>query len=104
VESEGIVSIMGRDGQQYIFQNTAFGPFIAGKYGNPHLEKPNKKDSQLTMEPFVGKQGIIRFVSYHADHPGGHIALWDCDHFFQSPDWSNEHHMISVEFWETPGE
>ncbi|KAK2166457.1 hypothetical protein LSH36_39g16059 [Paralvinella palmiformis] len=102
VEGDVIASFIGRDGQQYIYQNTAFGPFLAGKYGNPLLEKPNKKDPSLLMATFTGKQGIVRLVSYHHDHPGGHIALWDCDHFFQSPDWTSEHHMISVEFWETP--
>lgn len=58
--------------------------------------------SQL-LEQFVGKQGILRLLSYHKDHAGGHIALWDCDHFHQTRDWSTEHHVISLEFWESPG-
>lgn len=95
-------SYTGKDGQQYIFRNTAFGPFIAAKYGNPSIVKPNRRDHTRTMMPFLGKQGIVRLVSYHRTHAGGHVALWDCKHFFQSKDWTMEQHILSVEFWEAP--
>ena len=96
-------SYTGKDGQQYIFRNTAFGPFIAAKYGNPKLARPNRRDNRRTMIPFLGKQGIVRLVSYHNRHAGGHVGLWDCGRFFQSKDWTNERHILSVEFWEAPG-
>ena len=102
---EGRDSITGKDGQEYIFRNTAFGPFLAEKYGNPTaiMLDPLHHEPNVTTEHFKDKQGVIRFISYHKDHAGGHIALWDCDHFHQSKDWSTEHHIISVEFWESPG-
>ena len=99
----GADSYTGKDGQQYIFRNTAFGPFIAAKYGNPSTVKPNRRDHTQTMTPFLGKQGIVRLVSYHRTHAGGHVALWDCKNFFQSKDWTMERHILSVEFWEAPG-
>ena len=100
---QGVDSYKGKDGQQYIFRNTAFGPFIAAKYGNPSAVKPNRRDHTRTMTPFLGKQGIVRLVSYHRTHAGGHVALWDCKQFFQSKDWTKERHILSVEFWEAPG-
>ncbi len=103
LSKRGRDSVTGYDGQEYIFRNTAFGPFLAAKYGNPFLIKPDKLQHTWTTMPFVGVQGILRLVSYHRDHAGGHIALWDCDHFFQSHDWTEEHHLISLEFWESPG-
>ena len=97
-------SIAGTDHQQYIFRNTAFGPFLAAKYGNPsELYKRSPHGTGVSLDQFRDKQGIMRLVSYKHDHPDGHIGLWNCNHFFQSRDWTHEHHMIAVEFWETPG-
>ncbi len=103
LSTRGRDSITGHDNQEYIFRNTAFGPFLAAKYGNPIVELPDKHDHTQTMIPYMGKQGIVRLVSYHHHHAGGHVALWDCDHFYNSRDWTTEMHIISVEFWETPG-
>ena len=103
LSKHGNDSFPGADGLQYIFRNTAFGPFLASRYGNPWIAKPNKAEHSKTMLPFVGKQGIVRLVSYHRRHLGGHIGLWDCNHFYQSRDWTEETHIISVEFWETSG-
>lgn len=103
LSKRGRDSVTGKDGLEYIYRNTAFGPFLAAKYGNPTIvTKANKHEPQLTLMPLYGRRGIVRLVSYHRQHPGGHVALWDCDHFHQSRDWSTESHMISVEFWETP--
>lgn len=96
-------SFTGKNKVEYIFSNTAFGPYIASKYGSPVVVKPDKHDHTRTMDPFHKKQGIVRLVSYHK-HAGGHIALWDCDHFYQSRDWTTQSHIISVEFWESPGQ
>lgn len=104
LSKHGNDSYLGKDGQEYIFRNTAFGPFLADKYGNPQVAKPNLEDHTKTMDPFRGKKGIVRLVSYQSSHASGHVALWDCDHFIQSRDWTIEKHMISVEFWEAPGE
>ena len=98
-------SFTGKDGHEYIYRNTAFGPYLALKYGNPVVIRIDAAhDAAETMRAFRAKQGIVRFVSYHTDHAGGHIALWDCEHFHQSRDWTTERNIIAVEFWETPGE
>ena len=103
LSKHGKDSYTGKDGQQYIFRNTAFGPFLAERYGNPLVAKPNQLDHTKTMDPFVGKQGIVRLVSYHKSHASGHMGLWDCSHFIKSRDWTTESQIISVEFWEAPG-
>ncbi len=105
LSKKGRDSITGKDKVEYIYRNTAFGPFLASRYGNPLVAKPDKDDHSQTMSPFKGKQGIVRLVSYHRNkhQAGGHVGLWDCDHFYLSQDWTTEHHLISVEFWETPG-
>ncbi|ELU06172.1 hypothetical protein CAPTEDRAFT_201269 [Capitella teleta] len=103
LSKRGRDSFTGPNGQEYIFSNTAFGPFMASKYGDPVAVKPDKRHPELTMEAFTGKQGIVRLVSYRRKHPSGHMGLWDCDHFFQSRDWTMDTHIIAVEFWETPG-
>ena len=102
LSKRGRDSVTGHGDQEYIFRNTAFGPFLAHKYGDPLVAKPNLVDHTKTMDPFKGKQGIARLVSYHR-HAGGHVALWDCDHFHESRDFTTETQLISVEFWETPG-
>lgn len=94
-------SITGRDGQQYIFRNTAFGPYLAHKYGDPQLTMYKNKTNKNIMSFFIGKRGIVRLVSYN-ERAGGHIGLWDCDTFFQSKDWSHADHIISSELWESP--
>ena len=106
LSKKGRDSVTGDDGVEYIYRNTAFGPFLASRYGNPMVAAPNKADHLKTMDPFQAKQGIVRLVSYHRNkqHAGGHIGLWDCNHFYLSQDWTIEHHLISVEFWEAPGE
>ena len=97
-------SMTGSDGVEYIYRNTAFGPYLASRYGDPTMIRQYTKDVSRTMSAFEGRQGIVRFVSYHGDHAGGHIALWDCGSFHQSRDFTDEHNVIAVEFWETPGE
>ncbi|CAH1783043.1 unnamed protein product [Owenia fusiformis] len=95
-------SYRGGNNEQYIFRNVAFGPYLAKKYGNPIILKPHKYNSAKTMWPILGKQGLVRFVTYQKQKPNGHIALWDCDKFYQSPDWTKENRLVSVEFWESP--
>ena len=101
LSKQGRDSLPGHDGQEYIFRNTAFGPYLAAKYGDPVLVQP------ASVSSITGKQGIVRLVSYKRakhNHPAGHVALWDCDHFHQSRDWMQTHqHLIALEFWETPG-
>lgn len=94
-------SITGKDGQEYIFRNTAFGPFLAHKYGNPQIIMLNRTKNKNVMSHFIGKRGIVRLVSFNR-HASGHIGLWDCDSFFQSKDWSQDTHIISSELWESP--
>ncbi len=105
LSKRGRDSVKGKDGAEYIYRNTAFGPFLASRYGNPLVAKPNKEDHTQTMNPFQGKQGIVRLVTYNRtkQHAGGHIGLWNCDHFYLTRDWTLDHHVISLEFWETPG-
>ena len=83
LSKKGQDSVTGDDAMEYIYRNTAFGPFLASRYGNPMVATPNKVDHLKTMDPFQGKQGIVRLVSYHRNkqHAGGHIGLWDCNHF-----------------------
>jgi hypothetical protein len=103
-------SFTGRDGQQYIHRNTAFGPFLAARYGNPIVcwgaaaggqqRTESRAEPKTLTAPLVGRQGIVRVVSYRRQHEDGHVGLWDCSRFHQSRDWTNETHVIAVEFWE----
>ena len=102
LSKRGVDSVNGgQDDQQYIFRNTAFGPYLAKKYGDPQVLKPDQ------INVLQGRQGIVRFVNYRTKkhrHPSGHIALWDCTHFYQSKNWTiSSDQPISIEFWETPG-
>lgn len=112
--SSPVDSFAGRDRQQVIFRNEAFGPFLAARYGNPEVVRTatdddsgitNRKPSSSAglMSQFAGRQGIVRIVSFRRHNENGHVALWDCDRFYQSRDWSNEDHVIAVEFWESAG-
>lgn len=96
---------MGRNGLQYIYHPIAYGPFLADKYGYPSISKLHQKDPIHTKKNFWGKQGILRVITYtqHSNLPVGHVALWDCNKFFQSKDWIAMHSLITVEFWESPG-
>lgn len=99
-------SVVGRNGLQYIYHPIAYGPFLADKYGYPSISKLHQKDPIHTKKNFWGKQGILRVITYtqHSNLPVGHVALWDCNKFFQSKDWIAMHSLITVEFWESPGE
>lgn len=113
--SSPVDSFTGVEGQQYIFRNEAFGPFLAARYGNPEVvwtaagdvdNVDNRKLSSSQSSPmtaFVGRQGIVRVVSFRHRSENGHVALWDCNRFHQSRDWSIEDHVISIEFWESAG-
>lgn len=98
-------SVQGRDGQQYIYRTIAYGPFLAMKYKSPQLIRTNPLDPGLPERIIEGKQGIVRFVTFHkiSKHADARIALWDCDHLFQMRELGKMHHLISVEFWELPG-
>ena len=100
---KGLASVEGGDGQQYIYRNVAFGPFLALKYGEPLVARPQKRDVAMAMETFRGRQGIIQYLSYGHHHTGGHIGLWDCDHIHEARDWTHLTHIISIQLWETPG-
>lgn len=97
-------SVVGRNGLQYIYHPIAYGPFLADKYGYPSISKLHQKDPIHTKKNFWGKQGILRVITYtqHSNLPVGHVALWDCNKFFQSKDWIAMHSLITVEFWESP--
>ena len=98
-------SVSGKDGLQYIYHPIAYGPFLADKYGYPSVSKLHQMDPIHTKKNFWGKQGILRVTTYtqHSNLPVGHVALWDCNKFFQSKDWISMHSLITVEFWESPG-
>jgi hypothetical protein len=98
-------SVVGKDGLQYIYHPIAYGPFLADKYGYPSVSKLHQMDPVHTKKNFWGKQGILRVITYtqHSNLPIGHVALWDCNGFFQSKDWIAMHSLITVEFWESPG-
>lgn len=98
-------SVRGLDGLQYIYRPLAFGPFLAMKYKSPELIRVNEFNPEKTLDGIKGRQGIIRFVTFHSHtrHADARILLWDCDHLYNSRDMSHIHHLISVEFWELPG-
>ena len=99
-------SIQGKDGLQYIFLPIAYGPYFADKYGYPNITKLHLTDPLRTKHSFWGKQGILRVITYthHGNQPKGHVALWDCNHFHQSKDWIAGNSLLTVEFWQSPGE
>lgn len=98
-------SVEGNNGLQYLFLPIAFGPYLADKYGYPNITKLHWTDPIQTKHSFWGKQGILRVITYtnHGNEPKGHVALWDCNHFYQSKDWTSEKTLLTVEFWESPG-
>ncbi|KAL4231053.1 hypothetical protein ACF0H5_008636 [Mactra antiquata] len=97
-------SIEGKNKMQYIFLPISFGPYLADKYGYPNISKLHQLDPVQTKHAFWGKQGILRVITYtvHGNQPKGHVALWDCYHFYQSKDWIAENNLVTVEFWESP--
>lgn len=98
-------SVQGRDGQQYIYRTTAYGPFLAMKYKSPQLIRIDPLDPKKPERTITGRQGIVRFVTFHNKnkHADARIALWNCDHLHDIRELSKMHHLISVEFWELPG-
>lgn len=98
-------SIEGKNSMQYIFLPISFGPYLADKYGYPNISKLHQLDPVQTKHAFWGKQGILRVITYtvHGNQPKGHVALWDCYKFYQSKDWIAENNLVTVEFWESPG-
>jgi len=116
LSGHGKDSFIGADGQQYIFRNEAFGPYLAARYGDPvvqRLKADRDADDQGRRRPrrrrrpswpaVVGRQGIVRVVRYAGGREDGHVGLWDCDRFHESRDWSLDTHVIAVEFWEAAG-
>lgn len=99
-------SLRGRNGLQYIYRSIAYGPFLAMKYKSPELININQFHPDQTLDSLRGRRGIIRFVTFHNHlrHADARILLWDCDHLYQSRDFSQMHHLISVEFWELSGQ
>ena len=102
---QGRDSFRGADGKQYIHHTVAFGPYLATKYGQPSTVRPIGKlhDHSVIMRPFEGKQGVVRLVNFNKKHAGGHVALWDCNGFYKTPDWTKLPYLIAVEFWQTSG-
>lgn len=102
---KGVDSVTGRDGLQYLYHPIAYGPYLADKYGYPTISKLHQSDPISTKQNFWGKQGILRVITYRKikNLPVGHVALWDCDHFHETKDWISGHSLITVEFWEAPG-
>ena len=98
-------SLTGRDSLQLIFLPISFGPYLADKYGYPNVSKLHEQDPLVTKHTFWKKQGILRVITYtkSSNQPKGHVALWDCNHFHQSKDWIAGHSLLTVEFWESPG-
>jgi len=98
-------SVEGKNSMQYIYLPIAFGPYLADKYGYPNISKLHVTDPSLTKHTFWGQQGILRVITYtsHGNKPKGHVALWDCDHFYQSKDWISDNSLLTVEFWLSPG-
>ena len=98
-------SVSGKTGLQYIYNPIAFGPYLADKYGYPNVSILHQTDPIATKKRFYGKQGILEIITYtkKGNRPKGHIVLWDCDHIYQAKDWITKHHLITVEFWQSPG-
>jgi len=114
LSGHGKDSFAAADGQQYIFRNEAFGPFLAARYGDPVVERltaVQEADTQRRLRrrwprsswAMNGRQGIVRVVRYVGGREDGHIGLWDCDRFHESRDWTLDTHLITVEFWEAAG-
>ena len=99
-------SVSGADGLEYMFHPIAYGPYLADKYGYPNVTKLHAQDPVSAKRNFWGRQGILRVITYTKKRnlPKGHVALWDCNHFHQSKDWMAGHSLLTVEFWQSPGE
>lgn len=113
LSGRGKDSFRGADGQQYIYRNEAFGPYLAARYGDPVVQRPKPdhdaadqgrrrphRRPRPSWPAVVGRQGIVRVVRYVGGREDGHVGLWDCDRFHESRDWSLDAHVIAVEFWE----
>lgn len=76
------------------------------KYKSPQLIRIDPLDPGLVERSINGRQGIVRYVIFYNNnkHADARIALWDCDHLYEMRELSHIHHLISVEFWELPGE
>lgn len=104
LSTAGKDSVSGRSGLQYIYNPIAFGPYFADKYGYPNVSILHQTDPIATKKRFYGKQGILEIITYtkNGNRPRGHIVLWDCDHIHEEKDWISKHHLITVEFWQSP--
>ncbi|XP_067938042.1 uncharacterized protein [Watersipora subatra] len=98
-------SVMGRDGQQYIYRTIAYGPFLAMKYGSPELIRTDPLKPGLAEKTIKDRRGIVRYVLFHKSSKlaDARIGLWDCDQLLNMRQLNHIHHLISVEFWELPG-
>ena len=113
LSGHGKDSFTGADGQQYIYRNEAFGPFLAARYGDPVVKRlttgdvadsrKRRRRRRLLWTALAGRQGIVRVVRYVGGRENGHIGLWDCDRFYESRSWTLDTHLITVEFWESAG-
>lgn len=90
-------------GRLIITKAEEFGPFLENKYHSPRTFKLNGIRPRKVVHALLGKRGIVRMAVYKYKMATARIALWDCDHFYQTRDWSLNRHLIAVDFWETPG-
>jgi hypothetical protein len=103
MEQNDLESFTGAHGVIYIQDPIVFGPYLDLKYKSPEVIKPEGKDRQKIILSLYGRQGIVRLATYKYKTADAHVALWDCDHFHETRDWSLYRHLIAVEFWESPG-
>jgi len=109
-------SFTGAYGQRYIYTSQALCTYLAARYGDPVVIRLTQilTDTDRSWSPrrrrgwwraaLRGRQGIVRVVVYVAGRPDSHVALWDCDRFYQSRDWLRDAaHLVTVEFWEAAG-
>jgi hypothetical protein len=105
LSKHGKDSVSGRDNLQYLFHPLAFGPYMADKFGYPSISVLHDKDAIATKRKFWGKQGVMEIITYTrlGNKPKGHIALWNCDRLHQTKDWISKHTLLTIQFWEAPG-
>jgi len=114
VTSTGAVpahSLTGAYGERYIHASEALGAYLAARYGDAVVIRLTHHDTWSARRrrawwraALTGRQGIILVVRYVAGRPDSHVALWDCDTFYQSRDWLvDAAHLVTVQFWEAAG-
>ncbi len=58
-EHSPLLTRRGLDGKNYALRVAEFLRFLRGKYGPPSLSKRYAKAEKESIEPFLGKRGII---------------------------------------------